>query len=244
MLRIYLCAFIDRFYLEEAKICIRSLRENGKFTGHIYVFTDLDCTIEGVTVIKTPCTSIALSASFRTRLFEYVEDFAAHDIFLYLDTDVIVLKPLPTFESIDNKIHVYGYPTRRQREVSFAGFLTDDPKYITKTAISSGILLFRPSDAVRRVFDQTYEMYMSLIKRKKINLCWEQPALCYVLIQEDMMAMTLNDMVFEERTRTKGNTINETHVFNHFCGMRGKERHVRMRQYLETRDVLAITQGK
>ncbi len=229
MLKVYLCAFIKKEYIEEAKICIQSLRKNGNFNGPIYLFTDMNISIDGVEVIKVNCGSVFLSACFRTRLFEYIKDFSDDDIFLYLDTDIIILKPLPSFDNIGHKINTYGYPSRTQKEPSFAGFITNNINYTSKIAICSGILLFRPSLKVKKVFDETYKLYNNLIINKKINSCWEQPALCFILTKEDMNDITLNDYVYEERTKSK---ITDLQIFNHFCGLRGKERYKKMKYYL------------
>jgi hypothetical protein len=226
MLKVYLCAFLNNVYIEEAKICIESLRKTGRFTGPIYLFTDKDISINGVEIIKVKCESIPLSASFRTRLFEHVKDFNSDDIFLYLDTDIVLLKPLPSYDLIGDKINVYGYPLRTQAETSFSGFLTNDSNYTSKTAICSGILLFRPSPKVKKVFDDTYKLYTELILKKKINGCWEQPALCLILIKEDMYDISLTDFVYEERTKTK---IQSSHIFNHFCSLRSNKRYEQMK---------------
>ena len=230
MLKVYLCAFKQRCYLEEAKICIRSLRTNGMFKGPVYLFTDMeDDTLSDVEVIKTSCECIPLAASFRVRLFYYIKNINKNDIFLYLDTDIVVLKPLPSFDTIDNKIQVYGYTSRNQNEPSFSGFITEDPYFTSKMAICSGILLFRPSVEVIKVFDEIYEMYQKLIKENKINACWEQPSLCYKLIEHDCYVVSLNDYVHEERRNTP---LKDTVVFNHFCGLRGETRYAKMNHYL------------
>jgi len=229
MLKVYLCAFLNDAYIEEAKICIESLRTTGRFTGPIYLFTDKDISIIGVEIIKVKCESIPLSSSFRTRLFEHMKDFNVDDIFLYLDTDIVLLKPLPSYDHIGDKINVYGYPSRTQAQRSFSGFITNDSNYTTKTAICAGILLFRPSPKVKKVFDDTYELYIKLIKEKKSNECWEQPALCLILIKEDMYDISLTDFVYEERTKTN---IQSSHIFNHFCGLRSNKRYEQMKKYI------------
>ena len=123
MLKVYLCALKKKCYLEEAKICIESLRTNGKFNGPIYLFTDMNISMTNVEVINVNCESVSLAPSFRLKLFRYINNYNSEDIFLYLDTDIVILKPLPNFKFIDNKIHVYGYPLRTQKENSFSGFI-------------------------------------------------------------------------------------------------------------------------
>lgn len=252
MLKIYLCAFLKQEYIEEAKICIKSIRKYGCFTGKIYLFTDLDVYIEDVIIIKKQCSSVYLSASFRTRLFENLTDISKNDIFLYLDTDIIVMNPIPSFDNIGYKIQVYGYPNRTQKHRCFSGSITNDRKFTTKNAICSGILLFRANDKVKKVFDETYALYLELIKKDKINSCWEQPSLCYKMIEHDMYIMTLNDFVFEEREKFKIDKISKNDkttkniknnkksitnlskniIFNHFCGLRGQTRYKSMEKYL------------
>ena len=229
MLYIYICAFKNKNYLEEAEVCIKTLRTNGLFSGPIYLFTDFDIFLENVNIIKVKCENIYIAAGFRLRLFDYIKEYTQNDIFMYLDTDIVVLKPIPSFADIGNKIQVYGYNERTQIGSSFSGFITDDTKFTLKPSICSGILLFRPSVMAKKVFDETYELYTTLVKNKKINDCWEQPALCFKLIEHDMYDVSLNDYVYEERTRTP---ITESHIFNHFCGLRSSMRHRSMTKYL------------
>ena len=221
VLKIYLCAFLKEEYLEEAKICIQSIRTIGEFRGPIYLFTDMLENIEGVNVIKVSCESVPLSASYRTRLFEHITDFSNDDIVLYLDTDIIVMKKLPDFTNINNKIHVYGYPTRNQSELSFAGGIEQDINYKKIPGICSGILLFRPSQKVKQVFEEAYELYLELLSQNKVYEMWEQPALCLKLIENDMCEISLNNLVCEERDNP---SRNNPAIFNHLCGMRSNER--------------------
>jgi hypothetical protein len=230
VLKIYLCAFLKKEYVEEARVCIESIRTKGLFTGPIYLFTDMNVEIEGVIILKATCTSVPLAASYRTRLFDHIHDFSKDDVVLYLDTDIIVMKPLPTFDTIGDKIQVYSYTDKTQEHEHFCGFITDDRNYIRKPAICSGILLFRPTDKIRNLFDETYELYQQLIKRQKINACWEQPALCFKLIEHDLYTISLNDLVHEERWEKK---IEDSVIFNHFCGLRALDRYKKMKKCLD-----------
>ena len=228
---IYLCAFIHTHYIEEAKICIESIRTRGKFTGDIYLFTDMDVCIDGVHIIKTTVDNVFLSASYRTRIFEHIplNDIPPGEIILYLDTDIVVLDELPRFDDINHKIQMYGYPNESQKDPPYAGFITDDEYYTTHTAVCSGILLFKPSIMVKQVFDDTYNLYKQLVNNNKINDSWEKPALCYTLIKHDMFEISLDDIVYEERSKQ---LIPSRCIFNHFCCMRGTDRHVAMQKYL------------
>ena len=103
---IYLCAFKNKIYIEEAKLCIRSIREKGEFNGKIYLFTDIDIEIDGVDIIRTLVSSVPYSASYRMRFFEHIplKDLDCDEPILYLDTDIIVTSKIPDFTDIDNKI--------------------------------------------------------------------------------------------------------------------------------------------
>ncbi len=240
MLKIYICACKDKFYLKEAKICIDSIRKNGQFNGLIYLLTDipqfikqLEFNLTNLEVIKVRCKTNKLSAALRTQFFHYIENYDHNDIFLYLDTDIVIVKPLPSFDYIDDKIHVYGYKNGSQKSNSFSGNITNDPYFTSKPGICSGILLFRPSLKVKNVFDETYELYQKLLAEDKVSACWEQPALCYKLIEHDIYNISLNDCVVEKRGGMHSiENKSDTYIFIHFCGMRGPKRHQMMNEYL------------
>ena len=239
MLKIYICACKNKFYLKEAKICIDSIRKNGQFNGLIYLLTDipqfikeLEFNLTNLEVIKVNCKTNKLSAALRTQFFNYIENYDHNDIFLYLDTDIVIVKPLPTFDYIDDKIHVYSHGGT-QKSNSFSGYITKDPYFTSKPGICSGILLFRPSLKVKNVFDETYELYKKLLSDNKVNACWEQPALCYKLIEHDIYNISLNDYVAERRGGMHSiETKPDTYILIHFCGMRGSKRHQMMKEYL------------
>lgn len=235
MLKIYMCVFFSQDYVKEAKLCIESLRTHGKYAGEIYLFTDLeDIKIEGVTIIKADCDSIANSSAFRLDVFNYIE-FKEDDIVLYLDTDIMILKPLPDFSWIDDKVNVYGYNgtfgyrKRKQKEESFAGYLTTDREIVEQDAFCAGILLFRPTEYIRKLFADTLSLHRQNVKVGKINNCWEQPSLCFILAKNHMFSLNLNAFVHEERMNAN---VKDSVIFNHFCGMRGHQRNVQMRKYL------------
>jgi lipopolysaccharide biosynthesis glycosyltransferase len=217
-------------YIEEAKICIQSIRKNGCFNGEIYLFTDINTTIENVNVIKiTDVKNVYDSASYRTRILEH-NIFNNNDIILYLDTDIVVLQPIDILLNIVNdKICVYGYPNRLQNETSFAGLITKDINIINKPAFCSGILLFKVSDNIKNIFNQIWNYYQEQIKNNNVNSCWEQPVLCYILIKYNIYDILLNEYVYEERQHNK---ITEKILFNHFCGIRGPDRKKKMKKYI------------
>ncbi len=229
---IYLCAFIHPRYIEQAKICIRSIREKGQFTGKIYLFTDQEVSIENVDIIKTNIESRELSASFRLRIFEYIslQTIPTNEVLLYLDTDIVIINKIPSFNDINHKIHLYGYPSKTQISHSGAGFITIDSHYTSKTEICSGILLFKPSTLVKKVFDEAYSLYNFLLSDNIINEYWEQPALSYIMTAYDMDEVSLNRFVHEIGDDTM---INKDTIFIHYCGIRNSSLCKMMKNMLE-----------
>lgn len=233
-LKVYICAFKSEAYLHEAKICIKTLREAGKFTGEIYLFTDLISNLKNVNIVNIECSDIYNAAAMRLKFFEHVNTRAS-DIILYLDTDIMILKNLPDFKYIDDRVHVYGYngefgrAKRFQTESSFAGYLTNDINISEQHPFCSGILLFRPTNIIKNLFSTVCEHYNNQIKNNRVNSCWEQPALNLVLCEHNMYKISLNKYVHEERDKKP---IHESVVFNHFCGMRGTRRASLMNKYI------------
>ena len=229
---IYLCAFIEPRYIKQAKVCIRSIREKGQFKGDIYLFTDLDVYIKDVIIIQTNVKNVEFSASFRLRIFDYLslENIPNNEVLLYLDTDIVVVNKIPSFENIKDKIYLYGYPSKSQEGASCAGFITIDKHYTSKREICSGILLFRPSKKIKRVLDEAYSLYKTLVNRNKINEYWEQPALSYTLTKYDMVEPLLDRYVLELRENT---TINKDIIFIHYCGIRDNNIYKMMENMIE-----------
>lgn len=237
---IYISAFLNDTYLEEAKLLIESIKKNGEFIGKIYLFTDKDIVIENVNVVKTKIDNVNLSSAFRLKFFDFfdIHTLDIHEPILYLDTDIIVLNKLPDFNNINDKINVYGIPNRTQNAYTLCGYITNNPNYINKPAMCAGILLFKPSELIKKIFEETYNLYLYLIKNNKVNSCWEQPALCYTLIKYDMMEISLRNYVCEQRLINDKNYENniiattKDKIFNHFCGLRGNNRKNIMKSYI------------
>lgn len=254
--RIVLCCFLSDDYLEEARLCIKSIRSIGLFTGRIDFFTNLDTNRFNFDEYDVHCHlmndvhSVPEAAGYRLRMLELLE-WTEDDIFLYVDNDILCMDKMSIVidhaHTIDDKLHVYGYtdsgPTRRnQVEAAFAGFLTNDSTIITQVAWCSGILMFRPSLTMKRMFRSTLASYEEHIIRGKVNNLWEQPFLCLTFCQHEMYETSLNPFVSEEsynRARTKrwSKSPGECVVFHHYCGLRGAERKEMMRTQLD--DLLA-----
>jgi len=236
-LRIVLCAFLNKNYIEEAKICIKSIRQNGKFNGRIDLITDMNVDIDFDNlnvIVVNDVKNIIQCAGYRLKILN-VLDWNDDDIILYLDTDIVILKPLKIFDIFDNlcdKVCVYGYSNKTQGGYSFAGFITNDKNILKQKAFCSGIMLFKPTKFIQKVFNETWDFYIDHIKSgKRINKYWEQPFLCLKLIQYNLYDISLNKFVHEEKSKTK---MSDEVIFNHFCELRGDNRKILMKKYITT----------
>lgn len=255
-IRIVMCCFINRNYMEEAKVAIESLRKVGKFEGRISVITDFpEFCVEDVDVhVVPPVERVELAAGYRLKMLDMLE-WTPDDIFLYLDTDILCVQNMQRFIhhalTIDDKLHVYGYndigltqDTHPYPEY-YAGSLTTDPRICNQPAWCSGILLFHPSDHILEAFRHTHASFTEFVSRTKEPIkSWEQRFLCRTFCDNECYAITLNPFVSEEsykmpdhRKHTKPPGIHAT--FHHFNGYRSNRRanmmNERMNHLLRTR---------
>ncbi|MEI6728396.1 MAG: glycosyltransferase [bacterium] len=96
---VYYTAFGSNPYYQNAKISIQSLIELGKFNGDIVVFSDKPFEYFGV-------INILIQPDHFSKIFElrYIAgqyfDFSKYDKIMYLDTDILVVRPInPLFEN-------------------------------------------------------------------------------------------------------------------------------------------------
>jgi lipopolysaccharide biosynthesis glycosyltransferase len=190
------------------------------FKGEIYLITDKDVHIENVNVVKYFVNSVEECASVRLLIFNYIP-FQQSDLILYIDTDIVICKPIPEciYNYDSSKVAVYGYSDRTQQCDSFAGFLTEDLSILNKPSFCTGILLFKPSEQIKDVFNETHEYYKKLLQIGKVNSAWEQPSICLKLTEHELVNVCLSDIVYEARNRFQF-PPQDTTVFIHFCGGR------------------------
>lgn len=252
MIRIVMCCFMNRDYLEEANLSIQSIRRVGKFQGKITLITDFaDVHMNEYDIdihVVPPVERIEMGAGYRLKMLDLL-NWESSDIFLYLDTDVLCVNDMKFFinhaMNIDDKLHVYGLDelgfTQRTHPASghFASSLTNDPKICNQPAWSSGILLFRPSQKMMDAFCQTHSMYTNFLSNHPMYTNeWEQRFLCYIFCDMEYYNISLNPFVCEEYYRypasyTFGKRPGNHLVLNHFCGLRGHRRKQLMQHYLD-----------
>ena len=238
-LRIVLCAFFKQTYIDQAKLCIKSIRENGDFSGQIDLITNIDCNIDNINIIKVyDCKDINDAFAYRLKMLDIL-DWKETDIFLYLDTDIIVMKRLLNLKYNNEKVNVYTHKTapKNQDNNWYAGLLTKDQKILKQKPFCSGILLFEPSNKIKQIYKEIWNLFQNDKKYNKKNLEFgDQPYINYKLCQHNLYDISLNNVVFDERTKYNNLklNVNNSHIFNHFCGYKGDDVINLMKKYINS----------
>ena len=207
--RIVISAFGCR-YVKMAQLCIWSLRRF--YDGRVDVITDGWVT-EAAVVPSRPLSRPESSAA-GLRLPDFLS-LDPRETVLYLDADVLVRKPLD-LPVLGEKVMVYGYPRRRQKERSFAGAVTKNSQVTRQRAFCAGIFFFHPVPTILDALRAAYTGFRKDLRAKRKRPCWEQHRFCYELCSRNLVDYRLTGLVGEERRgRIPGKAL-----FNHFCGIR------------------------
>lgn len=236
-LHIIQCCFFKDNYYKEAILSIKSIRNNGKFNGkislicdklvinHASIFHDLNVNIK----IVDDCKNIASSSGYRLKMIDTL-NLQYNENILYLDTDIMILKPI-ILPKLNNKVNGYGPSNTTQNTKSYAGLLTKDHNILKMPALNAGILYFNPNNKIHTCFKNAWNNLQKNIK--KVTDVWEQPYLNLELCKNNLYTLSLNDIVFEERwIKEKNMLCKDNYIFNHFCGLRGDTRKIKMEKYL------------
>ena len=236
---IYYCGFGER-YFREAIISALSVRIIGGFDGEILIFCDQNYGFswlesDGYEAPKVTLVTLGNkepkdAAAFRLEVLNYIQS-DDESILLYLDTDIVCIGHIEWRQLLANcdlnLVNLYGYPDRNQDNPNMAGFITDDIDILSQKAFCSGLLLFRPLDSIAQAFVEVLQRYAN---QQNINVCWEQPMLCYVLLKNNLANITLDRYVNELRNPS---AYKKDEVFNHLCVFRSENRPAQMLNLLK-----------
>jgi hypothetical protein len=236
---IYYCGFGER-YFQEAIISALSVRTIGGFDGEILIFCDRNYGFSWlenygydapkVTLVNLGDKEPQEAAAFRLEIFNYIP-IDDESLLVYLDTDIVCIRCIEWKELLANcdlnLVNLYGYPDRNQDNPNMAGFVTDDMGILSQKAFCSGLLLFRPLDSIAQAFVEVLQRYAN---QQNINVCWEQPMLCYVLLKNNLANITLDRYVNELRNP---DADKKDAVFNHLCALRSENRPAQMLNLLK-----------
>lgn len=250
-IHIVMCCFLNRNYIEEATLSIRSIRHVGNFHGRITIITDFsDVHLDEYDVVVHVVSRLEradTAAGYRLKMLDILS-WDPSDIFLYMDVDILCTRDMHSFMdhavAVDDKLNVYGYDEVGLTQSShpypqyYAGSLTEDPVVRSQPAWCSGILLFRPHQIIADAFRETYNKYVDFISQNRSVLqSWEQRFLCLTFCTLQWYTISLNAFVSEEshtiphhRKHTK--PPGQCATFHHFNGYRSDKRKEMMREKL------------
>lgn len=191
---VYMAVFHNRQYIHLMRILMTTIKlfsstENIDFL----VFTSYDFSREiqdMATMLNIPIsmkfftfTSMYDSACARLYIFDY-EQISSYESILYIDTDIIVQNDLNAIfeDQIEDKVYALGEGTI---EHEFHGGWFFDFTTIDKDTegLNSGILLFKNSLRVEKIFRETIAHIMKMkSENKNMPDCFDQPFINYHLI--------------------------------------------------------------
>jgi tetratricopeptide (TPR) repeat protein len=200
---VYLGIFFNKDYIELLRIFLITVKLYSNIDSiDFLVITSSDFvpTINTLSdIIGIPLKTMTLDVSrlaggafARLYIFEY-ENIMAYDKILYLDTDIIIQGDLMNIfnETIEDKI--YGLKEGSIEHEIHGGWWFDFST-IDKdtTGINSGILLFKPSDTMRKIFTEIIN-HVDDLKDKNMPQCADQPFVNYHFIKANKYDIQLID---------------------------------------------------
>lgn len=199
---VYMAVFHNRQYIHLMRILMTTIKLFSSIdTIDFLVFTTYDFSEEIQEMSNTLNIPISMkffcfptiheSAYARLYIFDY-EQISSYETILYIDTDIVVQNDLtPIFEDqIEDKVYAIGEGTI---EHEFHGGWFFDFTTIDKDTegLNSGILLFKNSPTVKKVFRETIAHIKKMeLENENMPECFDQPFINYHLIHNRIQDTT------------------------------------------------------
>ena len=194
---VYMCVFHNKDYMELLKILLATVKFYSKIDDiDFLVFTcsEFEPLVDGLATlldmpIKTKLfnfTTMHESSCARLFIFDY-EHVDSYEKVLYLDTDIIIQGDLAILFAQEIEDRVYAMKEGTIEHEYHGGWFFDFSKIDKNiTGMNGGILLFKPSSAIREIFGQINEHIKSMKDEgKQLPACLDQPFLNYHLVKND-----------------------------------------------------------
>ena len=234
---IYFSVFFDKGYLQLLKYFLVSLKLYSKLESiDLLIFTSEDFRIEINKIAKELQLKIFIktfnfnnmfeASAARLHIFEY-ENIDHYNKILYLDTDIIIQgNIMKIFECLtEDKLYAVK---ENDINTSFNGaFFFDFNKFdITTPAFNAGVLLFKNSSNIRRVFQDINNHIEIFNKEDSLRPpCLEQPFVVYHFITNNLCNVeVLTDKVYLA-SNTSPPTKNSSIIVSHFLWPIGNYKH-------------------
>ena len=169
---IYFCVFHNKNYIDLAYLLLKSMHKYGELddTVDVLIYTSTEFSTQmrqnplcqSRVIFKTNDTYTTIPAACKARLdiFE-IPEVAKYEKIMYLDTDILIVKPLKPIFNIVSKDVLYALEEGSldmKVPYDYWGKMLFAPGEIDaledKTGFSSGVLLFRNSESIRDLFQR------------------------------------------------------------------------------------------
>ena len=194
---VYMCVFHNKDYVELLRILLSTIKFYSNLENiYLLVFTseDFKSHVDNLAVllninIKTKIfnfTTMHEASCARLFIFDY-DNIENYDKVLYLDTDIIIQGDLAILFAQDIEDRVYAMKEGTIEHEYHGGWFFDF-SVVNKdtTGMNGGILLFKPSSAIRKIFGEINGHIQSMKDEgKPLPACLDQPFLNYHLVKND-----------------------------------------------------------
>jgi len=203
---IYVCVFHNKEYVKLLSLLLRSIKEYGDFDSNVdtdfVIFThrnfynDISGIVEehslsNVYIRLLELETIVQSKYARLLIFEY-ERINEYEKILYLDTDILIVKPLRDIFSHELQERLYAVQECDISGEYFGKHLFDFNKIHIKTpAFNSGVLLFKNCDVIKELFRDILNHILEYQGTVGFGSCVDQPFFNYHAITKGIQETKL-----------------------------------------------------
>ena len=243
---IYFSTFFDKGYLKLLKYFLVSLKLFSKLESiDLLILTSEDFIIEINQLAKELQLKIFIktfnfnnmfeASAARLHIFEY-ENINHYNKILYLDTDIIIQDNIMKIFDCLKEDKLYAVKENNINTIGNGAFFFDFNKFNLNTpAFNAGVLLFKNSQNIRRVFKDINNHIENFNKQDSLKPhCLEQPFVVYHFITNNLCDIeVLIDKVYLA-SNTFPPTKNTSIIVSHFLWPIGnyKNKLLRMKEHM------------
>ncbi|NBU34199.1 hypothetical protein EB118_08780 [bacterium] len=232
----YTCVFGDKKYITMLCMLMQSLKIHGDLDSYtefvVFTHPKYKAIVQNIaklldfrtTVYTMQMDSIVESKCARLQIFDFIDKMDLQvDVCLYLDTDILCSNSINGI--LDQRIQSDILYAKHECDITGEYFGKDlflkagiapDPKV---QSFNSGILLFKPSLAIRKLFSIVYNSIIEQEKNGGFGVCVDQPFLNFYAITRKMYNVSL---ISEFITLSPGiRPHNDKLILCHFAGNYG-----------------------
>lgn len=224
---IYLSVFLNKNYIKLLKLFVESLVLKGSFnpdTTDLLIMTQSGFEADILEAVQpiVPILYILESKSIfaaccsRLQIFEYAS-INLYNKILYLDTDILINGDINILFNINidsNKL--YALEEGSINNLPHGSQFFDPAKIdITTSAFTSGILYFRNSTEIRRLYNEIILHIIHHVRNRiPIPACQDQPFIVYHAISKNKY----DNQLMKQYAKNNPSEVSDTIIIYHFPG--------------------------